>query len=589
MIVPMKKAVVIVQSKDSERTLWVLRSMGLLHVEHQTPPRGKEIADIQDDIALVGKAIDTLAVEDVSVRNLKEDIKDLSRWKHIAKHVVDLRARFDQLEGYADSVRRRIVEWEGWGDFNPADIERLAGKGIYMRLYRVPVKEMSNFPESVAVKTVSKKSGLANCVAISRDKPEIPFKEVLPPKIGPGEMQKRLDKDAKILKVLKEHLRRHACYYDDFLRVKTILEKELELSEALRGMGQAGQISYIVGYVPSDKADEVIAAARKNNWAISLSDPSEDDDTPTLIKNPAWVSMMKNVFKLLGIVPGYREFDISPVFLLFLGLFFGMIIGDAGYGALYMLLTFLAERKMARKMRDKTVFRLFYFFSACTIFWGILTGTIFGQQWCIAYGLKPVAPILTDTKFLQAFCFFIGAFHLTIAHMWQAVRKAPSLTALADIGWVMVLWSAFFFAKMLILSDPLPQFVNFTLIGGVSLAIFFTSPQKNILKCVLKGLGAVALSIMNNFTDIVSYIRLFAVGLAGVAIADTINTLASIFGHDNLLIKIGVLLVGHTINIVLGPISVMVHGIRLNVLEFSGHMGLTWSGIPYKPLNTLER
>jgi V/A-type H+-transporting ATPase subunit I len=142
---------------------------------------------------------------------------------------------------------------------------------------------------------------------------------------------------------------------------------------------------------------------------------------------------------------------------------------------------------------------------------------------------------------------------------------------------------------MLILNDPLPQFVKPLLISGLGLVILFTSPQKNILKGIAEGLGAVALSIMNTFTDVVSYVRLFAVGLAGVAISDTVNTLAAIFGGDDVFIKAAVLFLGHTINIVLGPISVMVHGIRLNVLEFSGHTGLTWSGIPYKPLSSQER
>jgi V/A-type H+-transporting ATPase subunit I len=94
----------------------------------------------------------------------------------------------------------------------------------------------------------------------------------------------------------------------------------------------------------------------------------------------------------------------------------------------------------------------------------------------------------------------------------------------------------------------------------------------------------VALSLMNNFTDVVSYIRLFAIGLAGVAISDTVNTLASSLGDSAILGKILIVFLGHTINIILGPMSVLVHGIRLNVLEFSAHAGLSWSGTVYKPL-----
>jgi V/A-type H+-transporting ATPase subunit I len=91
---------------------------------------------------------------------------------------------------------------------------------------------------------------------------------------------------------------------------------------------------------------------------------------------------------------------------------------------------------------------------------------------------------------------------------------------------------------------------------------------------------------MNNFTDVISYIRLFAVGLAGLAIAETTNTLASGFGEGATALVAGVviILIGHSLNIILGPMSVLVHGVRLNVLEFSGHANVTWSGFTFEPL-----
>lgn len=115
--------------------------------------------------------------------------------------------------------------------------------------------------------------------------------------------------------------------------------------------------------------------------------------------------------------------------------------------------------------------------------------------------------------------------------------------------------------------------------------IFFTHPQRNVLKGIATGLGTVALSIVNNFTDVVSYIRLFAVGLASLAISETTNTLAFGFGDGIVALIAGVviLITGHSLNIVLGPMSVLVHGVRLNVLEFSGHANVIWSGTAYEP------
>jgi V/A-type H+-transporting ATPase subunit I len=123
--------------------------------------------------------------------------------------------------------------------------------------------------------------------------------------------------------------------------------------------------------------------------------------------------------------------------------------------------------------------------------------------------------------------------------------------------------------------------------AGVILVILFTNPQANILRGIGEGLGTVALSFMNNITDVISYIRLFAVGLATLAIAETTNFLASgWFGEGVAAFVAGavILVTGHGLNIVLGPMSVLVHGVRLNVLEFSGHANVTWSGATFEPL-----
>ena len=197
-------------------------------------------------------------------------------------------------------------------------------------------------------------------------------------------------------------------------------------------------------------------------------------------------------------------------------------------------------------------------------------------------------PALTDTKVLQTFCFFLGALQLSIAHLWRAIIKFPSLTAIAEIGWITILWAAFFLARTLILGEMFPYSGKWLIIAGITMVILFSSPQRNILKTIGKGLASVSLSLMNNFTDVVSYIRLFAVGLAGVAIADTVNTLASTASGGNWLISAPILLIGHSINFVLGPVGVLVHGVRLNVLEFSSHAGVSWSGIEYKPLKEKE-
>jgi V/A-type H+-transporting ATPase subunit I len=273
------------------------------------------------------------------------------------------------------------------------------------------------------------------------------------------------------------------------------------------------------------------------------------------------------------------------LFLIFFSIFFGILIGDAGYGLVYILLTLLLTLWLNKTMKlnaeMKTMVSLFYLLGSCAIIWGVLTGTFFGQGW-----LQPLVPQLNNPESMETFCFFLGALHLSIAHSWRAFLKFPSLTALADVGYICILWTAFFLARTLVLGEDFPPFGIWLVAIGIILVILFTSPQSHVLRGIGEGLGTIALSFMNNITDVISYVRLFAVGLAGLAIAETTNTLASGFGNGVVALMAGaaILIIGHGLNIILGIISVLVHGVRLNVLEFSGHANVTWSGSAFEPL-----
>ncbi len=640
MIVPMKKAVLIVQSKDSDYAIGKLRSLGIVHVWHQQTPKGKDLNQIQEDINLVNTVIEILSEKNfltlkfaLEIKNhkdsqqkkmsckspsaplsaglaakscgvaarradfaiaksgLKESLLEkrgeLNDWKFTAKHLIDLNKRQDQLNEYAIALKNRISYWEGWGDFDPEKIEQLAGKDVHIRFYQIPVKEIKFMPSEVIVKIIFNKGPVANCLVISRGLAHIGFKELSLPKVGLSTMRQKLEEDNRVLQTIKQELSNQVCFREDFITIKKRLLNQLQFQEALRGMGQSGSLLYLAGFIPYDQTEAVLKMAKEEKFGLVLTDPSEEDAVPTLICNPKWVSLINPVFSLLEVIPGYRELDVSPLFLLFLALFFGMIIGDAGYGVVYFALTFLAHQKFGSKIKDKTVFFLFYLFSFCAIIWGLLTGTVFGQQWYLAAGFKALLPALNNAKVIMSFCFFLGAVQLSLGHGWQALAKLPSIAALADIGFICLLWVGFLLAKMFILGEPFPVIGKWLAWAGIILIILFVSPQKNILKGIGTGLGTLALGIMGNFGDVVSYIRLFAVGLAGVAVADSVNMLAAGAG-GNIVAQALILFVGHSINIILGPMSVLVHGIRLNILEFSLlHGNVTWSGLTYKPLKEI--
>jgi len=585
MIVSMKKIAVVMRDSQALPALEALRSLGAVHIEHQQPPQGIDLNAIQDDITLLDSAIGILS-EPAFVKVAGSQSDNLAQdWKFVAKHIVDLDRRLDQLSEYLIGLRSRIGQWEKWGDFNPGEIQQLAQQGLYIKLYQIPQKDVDKLPGAVIVKKIFASAGFVHCVVVSRQKIDINFKEIALPKLGLQKMKERLYEDGRMMQIIKDDICKYIAYRQDLIRERGILNKELEFARALKGMGQADQLKYLVGYVPSDDENLIRDTAKTQGWGLLINDPAEDDTVPTLIRNPRWVSIINPVFKMIEVIPGYNELDISFWFLIFFSIFFGMLIGDAGYGAAYFLLTLFAHKKLGVKVKDNSVFILFYILSGCAILWGVLTATFFGQEW-LPQSIKPIIPALRNDKNIQSLCFFLGALHLSIAHLWRFINKMPSLAALADAGWILILWFAFFLARLLILGDNLVWFASWLLIAGVCLVIFFSHPSKNILKSLGRGLGTLLLSLVNNFTDIVSYIRLFAVGLATVAVADAFNNMAIGVGFNSIfsgLMASFIIVVGHLLNILLGPLTILVHGVRLNVLEFCSHLDIKWSGFVYRP------
>ncbi len=588
MIVGMKKVSVIAQSKDAVDVVRQLRSLGVLHVEHQQQPKGKDIAALTDTIALVGTAAGILA-SFPQARGIAQEPggKHGQTAEQFCRHIIDCSKRNEQMEEFGRSLKAAIVAWQPWGDFDPQRIAEFSAAGVFVQLFQIPSAEVAGLPPGLIVKRVGAEAGIANCLVIARQRVQLPYKELIPPKIGLSAMQRKVEEDSRVVSALRNELIEAQRYSAWLLEYKESCIKEMGFQEALAGMGQQSALAFIRGFVPQGEAVAVLESrARRERWALLIEEPSVDDTVPTLLRNPKWVETVKPVLALLGITPGYHELDVSMMFLVFFSLFFGILIGDAGYGLVYLFLTVWLQKKARLNSSMRQTVHLLYVLSSCAVLWGALTGTFFGQEWLRNLGIQPLVGRLNDVTFMQTFCFFLGALHLSLAHGWRAALKAPSLSALADIGWIGVLWTAFFLARTLILSAAFPSWGIRLAYASVGLVILFTNPQRNMFKAVGEGLGTVALSLMNSFTDVVSYVRLFAVGLAGVAIAETTNGMAGGLGSGVIAMVAGVLIVviGHALNIVLGPMSVLVHGVRLNVLEYSGHAGVTWSGVPYEPL-----
>ena len=367
-------------------------------------------------------------------------------------------------------------------------------------------------------------------------------------------------------------------------------------------MGHTAALSYLTGFLPGDQVQALRRSCRDNNWGLLLQDPAAADEVPTLVRNQRWIDFIAPVFQILGTVPGYREFDISFFFLLFFIFFFAAIIGDAGYGLIiFSAMLFLGARLRQRHKKVPAAVSLMMILSFATIVWGVLTGTWFGSQklaalpwlsWLTIPALSSFNPRSGET--FKILFFTVGTVHISIAHFWSFLRQArekPFVRSLAQLGWLTMVLGLYYLVLNLVISSvrfPVPLHAKWMIAGGFLFVVVFARQEGRFFHGLAMGVANLLttfLSSVSAFADIISYIRLFAVGLAGIEISKSFNAIAAGMGSGPLALLLGgmILLFGHSLNMAMGALSVVVHGIRLNMLEFSGHLGMEWSGRAYKP------
>ncbi|MEE9499923.1 MAG: hypothetical protein V3V42_01365 [Candidatus Omnitrophota bacterium] len=590
MLVRMKKLTLLVSEAERQKLLLKLRKLGTLHVKNVTKPSAGEIGPLEGAISQVRKTISILT--DYASPAAEKISWEMSEIPGNAKEVVSIAGERDEAIKDLEYVKNQMEWYKPWGSFNLKDLEGLKEKRIFVTLYRTSKRALKKIGKKKNIYIINRDKQYTYLAQVCDDPDErLPFEEIEPARQSFDDLHKRRESLKIRLKEIENLLGNMARATGSLKKCLPKLEKKYTFLNVMHGMKEEKKFSYLQGFCPADKVKEVIALTKAHGAGYLIEEPDEPLETPTLIRNPRWISIISPVFKFMNTIPGYNEYDISLWFLMFFSLFFAMLIGDAGYGLLFMILAFFARRKL--KNVDKRIFFLIYTLSFATVVWGAITGTWFGAEniaripFLNALVVERINSfVTTNQNFMIYMCFIIGVIQLSIAHFIRAFRIINTFKALAEAGWVLILWGLFFTAGTLVLDKPFPLLAGYLLIAGASLVLLFSNPQKNIIKGIAVSLATVPLKIISSFSDVVSYLRLFAVGYASLVLASTFNNMAMQVGFNNVLSGLGAALImffGHALNIVLCLMAVIVHGIRLNMLEFSGQMGIEWSGREYDP------
>lgn len=634
MIVPMKKVSLIIMGDKKKETLKKLRKLGIVHIEI-AEGYGEKLTQLKERIALLESALFTLGKnKDAEPREV-----DTDEALTIARKVIAFDDDKKLCQANRSSYNAELERLKEWGEIDLASLSELEKKGIKVSFFEMPKAEYESLDERV--KTVRLETGKASVKFMLFESDIEDGEEILAsmsdyrlalPQMSTAEIRQKISEATARIEEVDKNIASYAGCANSLKKAIKATEKEIEFEIYATGMenevlssekDQEISVAYFKGYIEAENLDGLKQVAAENAWGLLVEDPTEEDDVPTKLKNNKFVSLIYPLTDFLGTVPGYFEYDISGWFLAFILVFFGIIFGDGGYG---LLITTIAAIPIVKAMIAKKAvpptFLLVGLLGLSTVLWGTLTCTWFGltpeylPQWLKSLSVPVISNVyadklwtlpwtaegvgLTTAQNLQIFCFSLALIQLTVAHIKGIARNIKSVKLLGDLGSILQLVGIYYVVLSLVVNAEVFSFglvlggvpvgtVAIALIGvGFALSFIFSNYEGSIIKSILASLTnivSVLLGVVNVFSDIVSYIRLWAVGLAGAAISATVNELAGpLLGNFMFMVlAIFLLVFGHGLNMILNVLSVIVHGIRLNTLEFSSHLDMSWSGHKFKP------
>lgn len=601
MIVPMKKLTLFIAESNVDNDLTQLGTLGVLHLVPFQPPKDESIDRVTERIDQMTKALNLLEQikQNDSVEDLPKTVTDYANDTKphdevaLTERILNLEQRIKQLSEFIQVLDNEQQFYQTWGEISRPDIEKLSKEGLSVRLYLATEKQKEALVQRDDIFVIAQNEQDFCLAQIALTNEKLDLRQVNIPKHSPLEIEKSKSRSEKIIENAQNDLKQLTAYsvllqeaLDERIRLKDV--RSVQYS----GVAFEEAFRYWKGYFPKDKEQEISELAKQNDWGYLMEEPSDEElaEVPTLVRSPRWVERIKPVMNFMGLVTGYRELDVSTMFMMFFTFFSGILVGDAGYGLVFLIITLLVHSKT--KFKAKTEFGLIYTLSVSIVFWGVLTGTYFGSP---EIAQLPFLKVLTvdkmasfggDIVFVQKVMFIIGAIHLSIGHLQSALKLSNSIRAIGQIGWVFIVWGLYFVVNQMVLGQPSPSFTIWFFIGGAVLVSFFSSTDSNFFKGVIASFGSLPLSIISGFSDIISYIRLYAVGLATVLMANSFNEMAIGDGLTTVGSYIGaviVLILGHVLNMILASMAVIVHGVRLNMLEYAGHAGVEFSGSKYLP------
>ncbi len=518
----------------------------------------------------------------IQCANKRKQIKETDCFDReaVVQQVLQIQTDLRTLTDQRDFLINRIEEVKPWGDFDLSTAINL--DNIKFWFYIIPKRLMPLIKSDLVYQVVHVDNIQYFVVVLAETEPpanSLPVPRTHTGKVPLSSLQKDLqdielaleDKQAE-----RESLTRwitlitlHLLEYEDF--------KALTTAEAICLTEQ--NLFLVQAWVPTNKVAEYNEFAENNNIVAIVEDIKLSDSPPTLLENPNLLAGGEELVKFYQ-MPAYNDWDPSRVLFFSFAFFFAMILSDAGYASIFGLILSLKWKKLGKTDKGKRLRILALVTIIFSMIWGVFTGGYFGYspaQNSFAGALKIIN--INDFDSMMRLSIAVGVIHIILANSIKAYQGKTKAETIAAFGWICLVIGGFmlWLISSHVVIEPMISTVSYSLlILGFGLLLFFSSERVlrqpiDILWKLLDGFKNIT-RLTKIFGDILSYMRLFALGLASASLAITFNQLAEqayLTEHGlGLLSSILILILGHTLNLMLCLMSGVVHGLRLNFIEF---------------------
>lgn len=598
MIIPMKKYSFLVYHKEYLNFLKDLRKVGVLHVIE------KESGELEDEnqrkqydlIKQYKKAIKFLISRKAEDKSKTSTTTDSLK---ILKEIQNIQSEIEINTQNLASLKKEISLIRPWGNFSFENIERLEKHGYHIRFFICPVKKFNyKWKINYNIEEINHLSGQTYFILVQEgdEKIELDAEEI---KLPENSLDVLLKKQKEIEKIILKSGEIFDLYAEKYIPLlvsgKEKIQEEFNFDNVVINTEKQAEekLMLLEGWVPEDKEEEINLFLDNSEIYYITSDATNEDKIPVKLRNNKFSKLFEPISELYSL-PDYKELDLTPFFAPFFMMFFGFCLGDAGYGLLF--LTVASVVKLRAKSKIKPLLTLIQILGGSTIVFGLLSGTIFGIDL-----IKADIPFLSSIKsmFMKPeemfyFAIVLGGIQIIfgmIVKILNISRQYGFKYALSTLGWIILIISSALYVmikdKFETESHSLKYLYFFVLGSSLIMILFLNNPDKKILGNIGKGLGDIYFTATGIFGDLLSYIRLFALGISSAILGYVFNYLALEMSGDTIIISqiifLLILVVGHSLNIFMAVLGAFVHPLRLTFVEFYKNAGFTGGGKEYKP------